>query len=261
MFISTRLLLLLFIPFTAAHNKTSLNDQYCEPCHNKNIKKLSSTKVQALVRNLPGKWRADSNNKIFKKFTFTTHEQQHNFIDKVAYICEEEGHHANFEITDKSVNLVIYTHAITGLSKNDFILAAKIMHQMINKNNNQHPKIQSPSSPDTKFSCKAVKNWKYHSPSNSRKYRTFTFDSFLSCIKKTHAAIDLIEAIQNQCQLESYALQIEFNQLRIDITSKNQNFIDSEKALSAINELMLMPKISVQQQSHGHKKLNPQLRK
>jgi 4a-hydroxytetrahydrobiopterin dehydratase len=262
MFISISLSLLLFIPFTvAAQNKNSLYNQYCEPCHNNNIKKLSSKQIHSLIKRLPGQWRADNDNKIFKKFTFTTHEQLYNFIDKIASICETEGHHANFEIADKSINLIIYTHSINGLSENDFILAAKIMYQIINKNNHQQPKIQNHPSSDTKISCKTVKNWRYNSSSNSKKYRTFIFDSFLSCIKKSIEVHALIAVIKNQYQLESYKLQIEFNQLRIDVGSKNQNFVDSEQALLAINELILAPKNLDQKQSHRHKKPKIRLKK
>jgi 4a-hydroxytetrahydrobiopterin dehydratase len=49
-----------------------------------------------------------------------------NFVNQIAKIAEDEGHHPNIKIEFTIVSLEIYTHAIKGLSENDFILAAKI---------------------------------------------------------------------------------------------------------------------------------------
>ena len=48
------------------------------------------------------------------------------FVDRMAAIAESEGHHPNFCVEFGSVDVRIWTHAIAGLSENDFILAAKI---------------------------------------------------------------------------------------------------------------------------------------
>ncbi len=48
------------------------------------------------------------------------------FVNKVAELAEEEGHHPNISISWNKVTLTLTTHAIGGLSENDFILAAKI---------------------------------------------------------------------------------------------------------------------------------------
>ena len=48
------------------------------------------------------------------------------FINKVADIAEEERHHPDIHISYNKVQLTLTTHAIHGLSENDFILAAKI---------------------------------------------------------------------------------------------------------------------------------------
>jgi 4a-hydroxytetrahydrobiopterin dehydratase len=48
------------------------------------------------------------------------------FVNVVADIAESEGHHPNISISWNKVLLEITTHAIKGLSENDFILAAKI---------------------------------------------------------------------------------------------------------------------------------------
>ena len=48
------------------------------------------------------------------------------FVNQVAKIAEDEGHHPDIHIYYDTVNLEIHTHAIKGLHTNDFILAAKI---------------------------------------------------------------------------------------------------------------------------------------
>ena len=47
-------------------------------------------------------------------------------VNKVAEIADSEGHHPDISIYYRRVNLTLYTHAISGLSENDFIVAAKI---------------------------------------------------------------------------------------------------------------------------------------
>ncbi|NJO88640.1 MAG: 4a-hydroxytetrahydrobiopterin dehydratase, partial [Chloroflexia bacterium] len=48
------------------------------------------------------------------------------FVNKVAYLAEDEGHHPVMHVFFSKVTIELWTHAIDGLSENDFILAAKI---------------------------------------------------------------------------------------------------------------------------------------
>jgi 4a-hydroxytetrahydrobiopterin dehydratase len=47
-------------------------------------------------------------------------------VNEIATIAEEEGHHPDICVSWNRVRLELYTHAIDGLSENDFIMAAKI---------------------------------------------------------------------------------------------------------------------------------------
>ena len=70
-----------------------------------------------------------NDNKIFylnKKFKFNNFLESQNFIDKVGKISENEGHHPDISFGWGYAEIKITTHAIEGLSENDFILAAKI---------------------------------------------------------------------------------------------------------------------------------------
>ena len=61
-----------------------------------------------------------------KKLVFNNFLESQNFVNKVGEISEEEGHHPDISFGWGYANINITTHAIEGLSENDFILAAKI---------------------------------------------------------------------------------------------------------------------------------------
>ena len=61
-----------------------------------------------------------------KKFTFKNFIESQNFVNEVGKISEEEGHHPDILFGWGYAQINITTHAIEGLSENDFILAAKI---------------------------------------------------------------------------------------------------------------------------------------
>ena len=64
---------------------------------------------------------------LAKSFRFKNFVEAMQFVNKVAEIAEQEGHHPNIFMHDyRKVKLTLYTHAIKGLHENDFILAAKI---------------------------------------------------------------------------------------------------------------------------------------
>jgi len=63
---------------------------------------------------------------LFKKFIFKNFLDSQNFINNVGKISEDEGHHPDISFGWGYAEIKITTHAIEGLSENDFILAAKI---------------------------------------------------------------------------------------------------------------------------------------
>ncbi len=64
--------------------------------------------------------------KISKEFKFKDFIGAINFVERVADVAEEEGHHPDIHIHYNKVLLELWTHAIGGLSVNDFIVAAKV---------------------------------------------------------------------------------------------------------------------------------------
>ena len=64
--------------------------------------------------------------KIQRKFKFDDFKSALGFVNEVGKIAEEEGHHPEIIFGWGKAVVTLYTHAVSGLSENDFILAAKI---------------------------------------------------------------------------------------------------------------------------------------
>lgn len=72
-------------------------------------------------------WKlSDDAKSISKNFKFKNFAEALAFTNKIGAIAEEEGHHPDLELGWGRVGVSLTTHAIKGLSENDFILAAKI---------------------------------------------------------------------------------------------------------------------------------------
>mgnify|MGYP001618039962 CR=1 FL=1 len=71
------------------------------------------------------KWKL-KNGHLYKEFKFKNFKEALKFVNKVGSISEKEGHHPNIYFTWGKCNIELWTHAVNGLSENDFILAAKI---------------------------------------------------------------------------------------------------------------------------------------
>jgi len=103
---------------------SELNLKKCVPCEG-GIPALTVDEVVKLLGQLKG-WKLDSNNKIFKEFQFVNFRHNMDFVNKIAILAESEGHHPDLIISYARLKVELYTHAIDGLSENDFIMAAKI---------------------------------------------------------------------------------------------------------------------------------------
>lgn len=66
------------------------------------------------------------NGHLVKYYDFKDFKENMIFVNKVAELAEQEGHHPNLFINYNKLKIELWTHAIKGLSENDFILAAKI---------------------------------------------------------------------------------------------------------------------------------------
>lgn len=81
-------------------------------------------------------WKlANEGNSIERFYTFKDFAHSMKFVDAVADIAEEQGHHPDIHISYDKVRIELSTHFIHGLSENDFIVAAKIeaLHSRMSK--------------------------------------------------------------------------------------------------------------------------------
>jgi len=98
----------------------------CEPCEG-GVAACSVEFAQQQLANL-NQWKlTDDNQRIRKDWKMKNFVQALTFLNKVGEVAEAEAHHPDLHLEGyRNVSIEIWTHAIGGLSENDFILAAKI---------------------------------------------------------------------------------------------------------------------------------------
>jgi 4a-hydroxytetrahydrobiopterin dehydratase len=115
------------IPFKEAHlfKCQILTTRKCVPCEG-GVPPLLKEEIKRYLLQLKDGWKVLDNKKINKILKFQDFKQAIDFVNKVAILAEQEGHHPDIAIHYNKVNIILWTHSIDGLSENDFILAAKI---------------------------------------------------------------------------------------------------------------------------------------
>lgn len=108
-----------------------LVNKKCVPCEG-GVLPLSREEIKDYLDEVSppaqaGGWTLDEKaQKISKEFKFKDFIEAIDFVNRVADVAEEEGHHPDIHIYYNKIVLELWTHAIGGLSENDFILASKI---------------------------------------------------------------------------------------------------------------------------------------
>ena len=107
---------------------SDLLDKKCVPCEG-GVKAFDISEIHKYQKKVDG-WDLIKNDKeiyfLEKKFEFKDFLKSQNFVIEVGKISESEGHHPDISFGWGYAKISITTHAIKGLSQNDFILAAKI---------------------------------------------------------------------------------------------------------------------------------------
>ena len=103
-----------------------LVEQHCKPCEG-GVKAYTSTVAKTMLKKLHSGWKLKADGKsIRREFRFKNFYRTMSFVNAVAHIANSEDHHPDLEVGYDYCNIVFTTHAIKGLSANDFICAAKI---------------------------------------------------------------------------------------------------------------------------------------
>ncbi len=105
---------------------TDLADKRCKPCEG-GVKPLRPEQVAALMKGLHRDWSlSDDGLEISRRFSFPAYSRTIGFANAVAWVATVEGHHPVLTVSYGDCVVSYTTHAINGLSDNDFICAAKV---------------------------------------------------------------------------------------------------------------------------------------
>lgn len=105
---------------------TQLTEMHCKPCEG-GVKPLDNGEAKKLLARLADGWEIDQAGKeIRKDFQFNGFYKTMAFVNAVAWIANTQGHHPDLEVGYQHCLVRYTTHAINGLSENDFICAARI---------------------------------------------------------------------------------------------------------------------------------------
>lgn len=103
----------------------NLSEKKCIPCEG-GTEALKRDKIDEYKKAINPEWEVIDDKALKRRFKFPSFKKAIEFVNKVADLAESEDHHPDFKINYKNVTLTLTTHAIGGLSENDFIIAAKI---------------------------------------------------------------------------------------------------------------------------------------
>ena len=102
-----------------------ISQKHCTPCEGGQAA-LKDDEVKTMMSKLDG-WNVNDDNKeIFRTFHFKNYYHTMAFVNAIAWMAHRENHHPDIELGYNYCKVRYSTHAIGGLSENDFICASKI---------------------------------------------------------------------------------------------------------------------------------------
>ena len=104
---------------------SDLAKQECVPCKG-GVPPLKGQALHQLYQELDAGWRVIDQHHLEKAFNFDDFRQALDFTNAVGVIAEQQQHHPDIHLAYGKVNVIIWTHKIDGLTKSDFVLAARI---------------------------------------------------------------------------------------------------------------------------------------
>lgn len=103
-----------------------LTKKKCIPCEVGSIDPMGRSMAESYMTMTPDWVLNEKADAISKDYKFKDFVEAMAFVNKVADVAESEGHHPDIHIFYNKVHIDLTTHAIKGLSENDFIVASKI---------------------------------------------------------------------------------------------------------------------------------------
>ncbi|MCB1756736.1 MAG: 4a-hydroxytetrahydrobiopterin dehydratase [Gammaproteobacteria bacterium] len=109
----------------------NLHQQKCVACEG-GVDPIEKEAASNLMPQLDEAWHlSDDGKHISRTFSFKNYYQTMAFANAVAYVAHQEDHHPDMQISYRDCHVDYTTHAIGGLSQNDFICAAKLDRLLI----------------------------------------------------------------------------------------------------------------------------------
>ena len=102
----------------------NLSDMECVPCKG-GVPPLSEEESSAFLSQIHDDWEGVENHHLTRTWSFPDFASALEFTNQLGEVCEQQNHHADFELGWGRVVSVIYTHKIDALTESDFVLAAK----------------------------------------------------------------------------------------------------------------------------------------
>lgn len=104
----------------------SLSDKHCVPCEG-GVKPLSRAEAEKYLAEIADGWTLNGDaTEVSREFRFKGYYKTIAFVNALAWIANTENHHPDLEVGYDRCLVRFTTHAINGLSENDFICAAKV---------------------------------------------------------------------------------------------------------------------------------------
>jgi 4a-hydroxytetrahydrobiopterin dehydratase len=115
-----------FRDYAAGRNQApALAAETCVPCHG-GVPAVAGAELESLRHQLGSEWRVIDGHHLEREFPFPDFATALAFTNAIGAIAEREGHHPDIYLAWGKVRVTIWTHAIDGLTRSDFVLAAKI---------------------------------------------------------------------------------------------------------------------------------------
>ena len=104
---------------------TPLEQQHCEACEG-DVKPMNQEQIKNLISQIPDWQVNEEGTEISRAFKFKNFFRTMSFVNAMAHIANQEGHHPDFKVGYNYCAIIFSTHSINGLSNNDFICARKV---------------------------------------------------------------------------------------------------------------------------------------
>ena len=104
---------------------SQLTTKHCKPCEG-GVEPIGAAEAREMLRQVPDWTLSPDGKEISRTYTFKNYYQVIAFVNAIAWMAHREDHHPDLEVGYSRLRVRYMTHAIDGLSENDFICAAKV---------------------------------------------------------------------------------------------------------------------------------------